>query len=188
VELVDDFYTLRQQASPLLQVTAIDIPNRVVTLQTSKNQQPYGVNLAKHPYARRWDQRNGTSVDGAIPVVEGEDGAIELENGVLVTFQPGGMYATGDYWLIPARVANGGSLDWPMQDGKPLPVNASGLHHYAVLGRYDATGYSECCCRFGSLCTLLRRTSALSADTTANAPVAAAKVATSRRRGKTPSG
>jgi len=191
LELVDDNYTLRQQPSPLLQVTAVDIPNRVVTLQASKGLKPYGVDLGKHPYVRRWDQQKGISPDGTIPVVEGGDGAVELENGVLVTFQPGGLYATGDYWLIPARIANGGSLDWPLQkDGTtPMSVNASGLHHYAALGFYDGSAYNECCCRFGSLCTRFRQTSNLSADVTANVPVAAAatgKPATSGRRAKTP--
>ena len=189
VELVDDAYTLRQQPSPLLKVAAIEMPSRVVTLQTSKSQQPYGVNLGKHPYVRRWDQQNGTSADGTIPVVEGDDGAVELENGVLVTFRSGGLYATGDYWLIPARVADGGSLDWPTQDGKPIPANANGLHHYAVLGLYDdKNGYKECCCRFGSLCTLLRQSSLLSADATASVPVATGKAAASGRSGKTSTG
>lgn len=189
VELVDDAYTLRQQPSPLLKVAAIEIPSRVVTLQTSKSLQPYMVNLAKHPYVRRWDQQNGTSADGTIPVVEGDDGAVELENGLLVTFQPGGLYATGDYWVIPARVANGGSLDWPLQDdGKPVPINASGLHHYAVLGRYDASGYNECCCRFESLCTWFRRSTAVSADVAGNVAAATGNATASKRSVKTPSG
>lgn len=189
VELVDDDYTLRQQPSPLLQVTGIAIPNRVVTLQASKGLKPYGVDLGKHPYARRWDQQKETSPNGTIPVTEGGDGAFVLENGVQVTFQPGGVYATGDYWLIPARVANGGSLDWPRQeDGTPIFVNASGLHHYAALGFYDGSAYNECCCRFGSLCTLFRQFNA-SSDMRANTPVAVSatgKPAASGRSAKTP--
>ncbi|RUL78920.1 DUF6519 domain-containing protein [Dyella choica] len=189
VELVDDAYTLRQQASPLLQVAAIEIPARIVTLQTSKTQQPYGVTLGKRPYVRRWDQQKGASQTGAIPVMEGADGAVELESGVLVTFQPGGLYATGDYWVIAARVADGGSLDWPTQDdGSPKPLSASGLHHYAVLGLHDEkNAYKECCCRFGPLCTRLRQTSAQSTDAIANVASATGKVAASGRSAKTAS-
>jgi hypothetical protein len=188
VELIDDAYTLRQQPGPLLQITGIDIPSRVVTLQTSKSLQPYAVNLARHPFVRRWDQTQVTSLDGTIPVVEGDDGAVELENGVLVTFQPGGLYATGDYWLIPARVADGGSLDWPMSNGKPVAVNASGLHHYAVLGTHDDKNvYKECCCRFGSLCSSLHRSTLQPVDATGAVAAAAKGAARPTRRIKSPS-
>lgn len=160
VELVDDDYTLAQRASPLLQVMAIDAAQRIVTLIVPKNVTAYAVsnNPAKHPLLRRWDQRQGVDAQGCVPLVEGE--AIELEDGVQITFLPGGLYATGDYWLIPARVAGHGSLDWPLaSDGTAAAVRSRGMHHQAVLGALDVQGaYDECCCRFDSLCSLMRNT------------------------------
>ena len=47
-------------------------------------------------------------------------------------------YRTGDYWVIPARVATG-SLEWPIDDAdQPLPVRPHGVtHHYAPLAIVD---------------------------------------------------
>ena len=67
------------------------------------------------------------------------------------------LYATGDYWLIPARVAGNGQLDWPMAGAAPAALPPRGRHHYAVLGVTGDNGsYDECCCRFDSLCQLLQ--------------------------------
>jgi hypothetical protein len=162
VELVDDDYTLAQRAAPLLQVMAIDVAQRVVTLNVPKNVTPYAVSNdpARHPLLRRWDQSGSLDAQGCVPLVEGQ--AFELEDGVQVTFQPGGIYANGDYWVIPARVAGDGMLDWPQApDGTPAAVLSSGMHHQAVLGVFGAQGdYNECCCRFDSLCSLMRNTDA----------------------------
>lgn len=157
VELVDDDYTLGQRAFALLRVTAVDTPGRRVTLSVPKNVTRYRLDGHKHPLLRRWDEREGTNAQGVLDVKEGT--WIGLEDGIQIRFGPGGVYANGDYWLIPARVAENGKLDWPQAaggDGKPVPVavRASGLHHYAVLGGVDAEGdYRECCCRLISLCT-----------------------------------
>jgi len=160
VELVDDDYTLAQRASPLLQVMAIDTAQMMVTLTVPKNVTPYAVNKApaKHPLLRRWDQSGSVDAQGCVPLVEGE--TIKLEDGVEVTFLPGGIYANGDYWVIPARVAGNGTLDWPQApDGSPAAVLSSGMHHQAVLGTLGAGGaFNECCCRFDSLCALIRNT------------------------------
>lgn len=157
VELVDDDYTLAQRAFPLLQVVAVDVANRMATLRVPKGITPYAVSAsaAKHPLLRRWDQGDGANAQGVVPVAEGD--AIALEDGVEVTFDAGGLYATGDYWIVPARVAGGGTLDWPQASGGPAMVRARGLHHYAVLGVADDNedGYRECCCRFEPLCSLI---------------------------------
>jgi hypothetical protein len=48
-------------------------------------------------------------------------------------------------------------IEWPQLAGTPAPLPSRGMHHAAVLGTYTAAaGYVECCCRFDSLCTLLR--------------------------------
>ena len=157
VELADDDYALAQRAFPLLQVVAVDVANRMATLRVPKGITPYALSAdpAKHPLLRRWDQGEGANAQGVLPLVEGD--AMALEDGVEVTFDAGGLYATGDYWIVPARVAGGGVLDWPKVSGMPARVKARGLHHAAVLGVADAAegGYRECCCRFDPLCTLM---------------------------------
>jgi Family of unknown function (DUF6519) len=158
VELVDDDYTLAQRALPLLQVSAIDVPNRIVTLTVPKSITAYSINTTaqKHPLLRRWDQRVAVNAQGTVALVEGA--AIDLEDGIQISFVPGGLYATGDYWLIPARVAGNGTLDWPQVAGSAAALKSRGMHHYAVLGVSNPNGgFTECCCRFDSLCALIQQ-------------------------------
>jgi hypothetical protein len=71
----------------------------------------------------------------------GNDVWIDLEDGVQIRFTTGGEYRTGDYWLIPARVATG-NIEWP-QDHKlnPQPLPPHGVeHHYALIGWVERTG------------------------------------------------
>lgn len=162
VELADDAYTLGQRAFPLLQVIALDVANGSVTLNVPKNVTPWqpSNDSRKHALLRRWDQLDTVNAQGVLALAEGTP--ITLEDGLQITFEPGGLYATGDYWLIPARVAGNGQLDWPLviaADGTsgPAALPPRGLHHYAALGVTDANGnYQECCCRFDSLCALLQ--------------------------------
>lgn len=185
VELVDDDYTLAQCAFPLLQIATLDTTKRSLTLAVPNNTTPYVPNVSKHALLRRWDQRQTESVTlttaGVIEVAENK--AIDLEDGIQVTFQPGGLYATGDYWVIPARVANGGTLDWPPgPDGNPAMLPAKGVHHYAVLGSVNSDGYQECCCRVPSICSLLANPNnasraGIAADAVATAPIVRAAVA-----------
>ena len=108
---------------------------------------------------RRWDQKqpeDGLLKEGALPIEENK--WIELEDGVEINFQFGGVpptqYRTGDYWLIPARVSTG-NVEWPqapvrdpndpnqflpdpddptkfLMGPKPLPPYGI-VHHYAPL-------------------------------------------------------
>ena len=97
---------------------------------------------------RRWDQTETDEItldEGAVPLVElspTDAHWIDLEDGIQVQFAVGGSYRSGDYWLIPARVATGG-IDWPHT------VSATGVnwqarapqgveHHYASLGLVGA--------------------------------------------------
>ena len=61
---------------------------------------------------------------------------ITLADGVQIQFQPsapGNQYRTGDYWLIPARVATG-DVEWPGDEGNPEALPPQGVeHHYAPL-------------------------------------------------------
>jgi hypothetical protein len=60
---------------------------------------------------------------------------LDLEDGVQIQFAPDGEYRSGDYWLIPARVATQG-IDWPLDaSGHPALQDPEGIeHHYAPLG------------------------------------------------------
>ena len=163
VELVDDNYTLGQRAYPLLLVLAVDVANCTVTLAAPQGGGwwPLSSDPLQHPLLRRWDQREGVNTQGVLAVTEGATAPITLEDGIQITFAPGGVYATGEYWLIPARVAGNGMLDWPSMtaaDGTSAPASLPprGLHHYAALSVTDAQGnYQSCPCRLDSLCTLL---------------------------------
>ena len=162
VELLDDDDALAQRVVPLLQVLAVDVAGSSVTLGV-----PQGItahlpasNPGKHPLLRRWDQSKTVNAEGAVVLVEGDP--IELEDGIQISFQPGGVYATGDYWQIPARASGSGLPYWPVAtaaDGTaagPASLPPRGGHHHAVLGVSDNDHvYHECCCRFGTLCDLL---------------------------------
>jgi hypothetical protein len=94
----------------------------------------------QHPLVRRWDHADNDQislVDGAIPVEKGlRPNWIDLENGVQVQFESGGNYRSGDYWLIPARIA-GGQIEWPKDENlKSLFLPPHGVvHSYAPLAR-----------------------------------------------------
>jgi hypothetical protein len=103
---------------------------------------------------RRWDQKSGDSKrggltlrDGAALIVEGtaESGWVTLEDGVQIQFQktdPPSHFATGDYWLIPARTATGDVI-WPQRNDRPAAVRPRGPeHHFAPLAlvEFDREG------------------------------------------------
>jgi hypothetical protein len=124
VEVVNDDYVLQNRAEPLLQVKEIDRDNMKVTLKTSVASWIKD-DAALHAYVRRWDMQARELPLGALEVIEGSGDEdrnwITLEDGVQIQFQPGSSFAanrsggavgsskaayrTGDYWLIPARVA-----------------------------------------------------------------------------------
>lgn len=134
VEIVDDDYVLQNRAEPLLQVADIDRDNLIVTLKNASVSN-VGTDAAKHPLLRRWDQHRGWKDEGAVLVHEGsgdDDSAwIELEDGVQVQFPlPGGVsYHTGDYWVLPTRVATG-DVEWPGPVANPTPLPPKGIRHY----------------------------------------------------------
>lgn len=144
VELVDDDYVLLNRAEPLLQVENVDAVKMKVTLKAPPTSN-VGSDVAKHPLLRRWDHKQGDPKKGGLEF--GDDGAalvkeeedrfwLTLENGVQIQFGNSGEsahYRTGDYWLIPARVATGDVL-WPCRNGKPEAIGPHGVqHHYAPL-------------------------------------------------------
>jgi len=74
-------------------------------------QQSVSVDLTQNPRMRRWDQFGSSATSNGISL---STALIPLENGIEVEFTQG-QYASGDYWLIPARTATG-AIEWPPND------------------------------------------------------------------------
>jgi hypothetical protein len=164
IELSDDGRELRGKPGKLVKVSKLD--GDVVTIDPG-SEQVDRTKFSNTAVARRWDQHETEETKlhkGAIPVVEGE--WFTLEDGVQIFFEPaagGGPanhYRTGDYWMIPARVATG-KVEWPQEkDSKGKTVAAAvaphGVtHHHAPLGilSHSPAGlvFDDCRCRFDPL-------------------------------------
>ena len=148
VEVVTDEDRRHARPGQLLRVLNIDRDRFQVTLNGLA--MAAGTNSgSKHPILLRWDHQGEDLVGGGIPVKEGD--VIALEDGIEITFEKaatgnGHWYRSGDYWLIPARVATG-DIEWPRMLGADGSVNlnpdkfpngsAQGphgvVHHYAPL-------------------------------------------------------
>jgi hypothetical protein len=151
VELQDDSLVLNNAAvtaaiAPLLQVQSIDKSRRQVTL-TGVAPPNFGANPALRALLRRWDQQAGDPAAGGVALTQGVISIaklagqwIDLEDGVQVLFAAtaGATFRSGDYWLIPARVATGDVI-WPTeldatQTPQPVARAPDGVdHHYAPL-------------------------------------------------------
>ena len=104
---------------------------------------------------RRWDQEETEVImlnEGAITIEYGKDKWFALEDGVQIQFPAPTApetykFRSGDYWLIPARVATR-DIEWPWESDKDMtkktdPERAAlaphGIkHHYALLGLLTA--------------------------------------------------
>ena len=134
LEVSDDEYELQGRAEPLRRVDYVDRRKMRVTLNLPPPS-TVGTTPRKHPLLRRWDQKEDEGVkiaqrDGVITVVPKK--WIFLEDGVQVRFSEGD-YRTGDYWLIPARVATKNVI-WPNKRGAPVPMQPMGIrHHFCPL-------------------------------------------------------
>ena len=163
VELSDDTTDLQGQAGILVKLAKVE--GGALTIDPASL--PYGATAAwsnqlVNPKLRRWDQIQTEDIvlsGGAVPITEKtetEPTWIDLEDGIQVQFSGGGEYRTGDYWLIPARVATG-EIEWPV-DSSNLPAvqSAKGVvHHYAPLGyiTWDdgELQFNNCRCEFGAI-------------------------------------
>lgn len=146
VELSHDDLELHGQTGTLVRLANVEggllsvDPNSVPPADTLAWSEQF-----KNPKVRRWNQTETedlTLPGGVILVTEPtatSDGWIDLEDGVQIQFTAGGVYRSGDYWLIPARVATG-RIEWPLtSEGNDKPISKSlpprGVeHHYAPLG------------------------------------------------------
>lgn len=146
VELSDD--TLELQGKPGTLVKLAKVEGDTLTVDPGTWPESGAFSWSKglvNPKVRRWDQADTDEVElvqGAMKITESTGDTpvwIDLEDGVQIRFPGGGPYRTGDYWLIPARVATG-LLEWPpatdakgKEVGKPLPPHGV-EHHFAPLG------------------------------------------------------
>jgi hypothetical protein len=144
VELLTDHHELYGLPGQLLTIDSVNTATSTVTLKTAPD--PTAINLQLHPRMRRWDSQ------GAIATPATTGTWIPLENGVQVQFTAPAQiafttasYATGDYWLIPARTATG-EIEWPpfaIPNSNPIPQIPAGIrHHYnrlAILQLNPAT-------------------------------------------------
>lgn len=143
VELSDENTELLGQPGTLVQLVKVE--GDTLSVDPATTLPPIG-NYPVNPRVRCWDHKATDAIslaaDNAVPIQESPAGAtsaqivwIDLEDGVQIQFSAGGNYRTGDYWLIPARVATG-NVDWLQTDDlNPQPLPPHGVeHHYAPLG------------------------------------------------------
>jgi hypothetical protein len=163
VELLDDILILQGKPGPLLQVSDVSGQDRRITLIAAA---PFNIvaNDPNHPrpFLRRWDQKDSTTggISPGLAITESSavsDSWIDLEDGIQIQFMtalspmlpteplgddfiaPANIYRTGDYWLIPARVALQTGIEWPVTTadtpGIPIALPPHGIdHHYLPLG------------------------------------------------------
>jgi hypothetical protein len=158
VEFTSDALELSGRTLPLGKVTNIWPAKQSieVTLEVIDRDTDY----SRCTLLRRWDQTDGVDSAGTIPIKESsadDDAGIALERGIHIRFMPGGVYRTGDFWLIPARVASG-DIIWSKTDrGTPAAVACDGIEmHRAALavGAIGAAGwvFTPCGCTREPLC------------------------------------
>jgi Family of unknown function (DUF6519) len=159
VEVQDDDSVLANRVDPLFRVKVVQRGARRVILSGDV---PTGIGKdpSRHPLLRRWEQREGDDAAGGLTLDKqdnaaviptsspGDTGWLALEDGVEIQFvdPQNSVYRTGDYWLIPARVATG-DIEWPSEtvpgDPKKRPLSKfpDGVtHHYAPLGVVSLDG------------------------------------------------
>jgi uncharacterized protein DUF6519 len=151
VELSDDTLDLLGQPGAPVQLVKVD--GNILSVDPATTLPPLS-DFPRNPRVRQWDYVANDAIsladDHAIPIRESPANAtpeqivwIDLEDGVQIQFSAGGEYRTGDYWLIPARVATG-NIEWP-QDNKsnPKSLPPRGIaHHYALIGVVARAGAS----------------------------------------------
>ena len=146
IELLDDGVEESQGPGTLARIKSVDPSTNTITIDTttvyptpSPTTRGYDIkNYPLSPRIRRWDHVSPTP---AMSVTQPSgDGFIDLEQGVQVRFEAG-YYASGDYWLIPARTITA-DVEWPRNEsGTPLPRPRHGIkHQYARLGIVTVTG------------------------------------------------
>lgn len=128
IEVHDDHEEL--QSAPGRLLTVVEADGTALSIEAADAAGLQRPPDDRHPKVRRWDGQ------GKIAQPAGE-GFLDLEDGIQIRFEAG-EYRTGDYWLIPARVATA-DIEWAGAPDAPDAVLPHGVrHHYdrlAVLER-----------------------------------------------------
>lgn len=132
MELINDSQELRGEAGTLVKIKKID--GDILYLDIVNTPTP------KAPTGEDWPTKARLWDSDQTPIIEKDKDNkwITLADGVQIQFQPPSsasthQYRTGDYWLIPARVATG-DVEWPGAMGKPEALSPHGVeHHFAPL-------------------------------------------------------
>ena len=131
VELLHDGLELRQEIGTMVKLAEVSGEALTVYPKTAVPQDAsIGWNETwVHPKVRCWQ---------VAPQEIKPDVELKLGDGIKVQFSAGGVYRTGDYWLIPARAAVE-DVEWPQEEDssgklvpKAMPPHGV-IHHYAPL-------------------------------------------------------
>jgi hypothetical protein len=142
VEISDDAHELNGLPGQLVQIDHIDTANRIISVKAAVT----GIDITRQAKLRRWDGASATGLVVMVPTTN--DGWIPLEDGVEVKFTAG-SFATGDYWLIPARTATG-NVEWPFATPQPPRGIAHLYARLAVATLVGGTLAFQDCRRFFS--------------------------------------
>ncbi|MGL4610894.1 MAG: DUF6519 domain-containing protein [Trueperaceae bacterium] len=149
VELTHDDLELRAEPGVMVQLSKVEGDALTFDSNTASGTVESDPSKLKNPKVRRWDQKQVGEItleDGTIPVTESDNDWVMLEDGLEIQFQLEGTphdYRTGDYWLIPARVATG-DVEWPGGTDTPDPLPPHGIdHHYAPLAFVNADAITD---------------------------------------------
>ncbi|MGH8720344.1 MAG: DUF6519 domain-containing protein [Burkholderiales bacterium] len=140
IELVDDDAELTRRAGTLFEYVS-DGDDELELVLAGVPGGALGQDPARHPVLRRWDHKPVLAGTNALPIVEGA--WIDLEYGVQVRFEAGGVYRPGDYWQIPARTITA-DVEWPRdEDGDPIarePAGIADAHCRLAIVEVEADG------------------------------------------------
>jgi hypothetical protein len=149
IELSDDRNELESIPGTLVQITDVESGSLTIDPATAHGSIAR-TDFPQTPKVRRWDQEETEEItlsEGAIQIQY--DKWFALEDGMQVQFPtptaPNGLeFRSGDYWLIPARVATR-DIEWPWEHENDAVVEGTArkrralpphgvTHHYALLG------------------------------------------------------
>ncbi len=112
IEITDEKHELNGKPGTLVHLTEVkdgvelkfdpDDPDAIIGDMVNSDNYPEKYN----PKVRRWDQTESGEINKWI----------ELEHGLGVQFDEDGNYKSGDFWLIPARTADG-DIEWSPENG-----------------------------------------------------------------------
>jgi Family of unknown function (DUF6519) len=142
VELTDDNFELQQTNGILAKLSDAKIgPDGPVLVLDPATPTVDFTQFTLNPKIRRWDQADATQIRNTGDILVQEGTWINLEGGVQIKFQPGGVYTTGDYWIVPARTITG-DVEWSIDDtGTAIPQPPAGVvHHYCHLALLEFSG------------------------------------------------